>query len=84
VQINRITSFGTFKCSVYNNNNEYLGTAAITLTNNLNDNSLYSLVINNGSAVYQYNENGVSPTSRSLDMPQEIPALSFTIYNSLG
>jgi hypothetical protein len=34
VQINKITSFGTFKCSVYRNET-YLGTASITLTNKL-------------------------------------------------
>ena len=84
VQINNITSFGTFKCSVYNDKNTYLGTASITLTNTLEGEDLYSLVINNGSAVFQYNENGIAPNSKSLDVQQEIQALSFTIYNNLG
>jgi len=84
VQISNITSFGTFKCSVYNNKEVYLGTAAITLTNTLDGEDLYSLVINNGSAVFQYNENGVAPNSKSLDTQQEIQGLSFTIYDNLG
>ena len=83
VQIRNITSFGTFKCSVHNGN-IYLGTASITLTNTLEGEDLYSLVINNGSAVYQYNENGVAPNSKSLDTQQQIQGLSFTIYDNLG
>lgn len=84
VQIHNITKTGTFKCSVYNQQNNYLGTASITLTNSLEGQSLYSLIINNGSAVYQYNENGVAPNSKSLDSQQEIQSLSFTIYDNLG
>ena len=83
VQIRNITSFGTFKCSVHNGD-IYLGTASITLTNTLEGEDLYSLVINNGSAVYQYNENGVAPNSKSLDTQQQIQGLSFTIYDNLG
>ena len=84
VQINNITSFGIFKCSVYNTQGKYLGTASITLTNTLEGEKLYSLVINNGSAIYQYNENGVAPNNKSLDVQQEIAGLSFSIYNNLG
>ena len=83
VQIRNITSFGTFKCSVHNGD-IYLGTASITLTNTLEGEDLYSLVINNGSAVYQYNENGVAPKSKSLATQQQIQGLSFTIYDNLG
>jgi len=54
------------------------------LTNTLEGEKLYSLVINNGSAIYQYNENGVAPNNKSLDVQQEIAGLSFSIYNNLG
>ena len=84
VQIREITNLAIFKCSVYNDKNIYLGTASITLTNSLNGQDLYSLVINNGSAVFQYNEYGVAPNNRSLEVRQEIQALSFTIYDNLG
>lgn len=85
VQINNITSFNIFKCSVYTNEDIYLGTTSITLINSLDGENLsYSLVINNGSAVFQYNENGVAPTSKSLDVQQEIQELSFTIYDDSG
>ena len=84
VQINNITSFGTFKCSVYNDKDTYLGTTSLTLTNTLDGEDLYSLVINNGSVVFQYNENGVAPNNKSLDVQQEIQGLSFTVYDNLG
>ena len=83
VQIRNITSFGTFKCSVFSGE-LYIGTAQIALTNTLDGEGLYSLVINNGSAVYQYNENGVAPNNRTLDNPQQIPALTFTVYDNQG
>ena len=84
VQINNITSFGTFKCSVIDNNNNYLGTASITLTNSLENEGTYSIVLNNGAVAYQYNENGIAPDNKSLTVRQKIQALSFTIYDNLG
>ena len=84
VQINHITNFGTFKCSVYNEQGTYCGTCSITLTNSLQSEDLYSLVINNGAVTFQYNENGVAPNNRSLDIQQQIQALSFTVYDNLG
>ena len=86
VQIGNITNFGTFKCSVFNKNNpsQYYGTGSITLTNTYEGEDLYSLVINNGIATFQYNEDGVAPTNGSLDIPQQIQALNFTVYDNLG
>lgn len=84
VQINDITDSRTFKCTVVNENGILLGTPSITLENTLSGEDLYSLVINNGTQVFQYNENGVAPNSKSLDSPQEILPLSFAIYDNLG
>ena len=84
VQINHITNFGIFKCSVYNEQGVYCGTCSITLTNSLQSEDLYSLVINNGAVTFQYNENGVAPNNKSLDIQQQIQALSFTVYDNLG
>lgn len=83
VQINRIISRGVFKCSVYYQD-RYLGTAAITLLNKLESEGAYSLVINNGTMTYQYNEEGISPTNKSLENPQQIQSLNFIIYDNLG
>ena len=83
IQISDITNFTTYKCSVYHNN-IYIGTASITLYNNLNKESGYTLVINNSSQLFKYSKTGVSPASKSLENPQVIPNLSFTIYDDLG
>ena len=89
VQICKITSFGTFKCSVFkiteNNEEVYIGTAAITLYNKLENEGTYSLIINNGTVVYQYDEMGNAPTTFQGSLaPQQIKTLSFTLYNNLG
>lgn len=84
VQIKNITKFGTFKCSVFNSSNVYCGTASITLTNSYDAEGVYSLVINNGAVVFKYDEKGFAPTNGSLDNPQQIQALSFTVYDNLG
>lgn len=83
VAINEITNFAIFKCSVYNGDT-YLGTASITLSNSLQTDKKYSLVINGGNQTYQYNEYGVSPASKSLEKYITIPALSFTVYDNNG
>ena len=84
IQINNITDFSIFKCSVFTKiGNTFLGSGSITLSNLL-DGNRYSLVINNGTQVYKYNTHGVSPASRQNVEPQVIPALTFSIYDNLG
>ena len=83
VQISSITNFATYKCAVYYQGS-YIGTGSIVLSNRLDTDGGYSLVINNGQQVFKYNEDGVSPTSNSVENPYEPLALSFTIYNNLG
>lgn len=83
VQIKEIANFALYKCSVYNGN-IFLGTANIKLVNSLNNNSGYTLIINNGSNVYQYDEYGVSPASPSLEIPVEVKPLTFLIFDNLG
>ena len=83
VQISSITNFATYKCAVYYQGS-YIGTGSIVLSNRLDTDGGYSLVINNGQQVFKYNEDGVSPTSNSVENPYEPLALSFTIYDNLG
>ena len=83
LQINTITNFTTYKCSVYYNG-VYIGTASIVIRNDLDKKDAYTLIINNGTQTFKYNEAGVSPTSDSLDNPQVILPLSFTVYDNLG
>jgi hypothetical protein len=83
LNVNTITNFSTYQCTVYFAN-LYIGTASITLTNKLEAEGAYSLIINDGAYVYKYNENGVSPASASLDSPIDIKALTFNLYDNLG
>lgn len=89
VNMNKILTFATYKCAVYLQDGEntiYIGSAAIQLSNapEQEDLELYSLVINNGSQVFKYNEAGVSPASKSLDNPLVIPELSFSLFDPTG
>ena len=83
IQMNEVVDFKTFKCSVYNKDT-YIGTASIVLTNSLEQKDEYTLVINNGTQVFKYDENGISPSSPSLLTPMKINPLSFTVYNPSG
>lgn len=85
VNIPEITFFNIYRCSVYHKDSDtYQGTASIKITNKLLTEGNYSLLINGGSQVFTYNENGVSPTSKSLDYPIELEPLSFTLYDNGG
>lgn len=82
--IGSILNFSTIKCSVFYKDN-YLGTAKIILTNSLEIDKLgYSLVINNGTQLFKYNEQGISPASGSLESPIIIQDLSFTLFDKNG
>lgn len=83
LDISSITDFSTYQCSVHQGN-LYLGTASITLINSLTAEGSYNVIINNGSCVYKYNENGISPASQAVDFPIEINALTFSVYDNLG
>lgn len=83
VDISQITNFSTYSCTVYSGN-VYIGTASIVLVNKLLPEGSYSLIINDGTHIYKYNENGISPASNALDNPIDIKALTFTIYDSDG
>lgn len=87
IDVRSITRNKTYKCAVYyirNGNKTFLGSASITLTNSLGTEGSYTLVINNGIQTFKYNENGISPASKSLEKPITLQALTFTIYNNLG
>lgn len=85
LNLNTITNFSIFICSVYDAEDNYLGKGKIEIINDINgDANAYTLVINNGDQVFKYNEQGVAPTSKSLENPQEIYPLSFTLYDENG
>lgn len=83
VGINTITNFATYKVSVYYDGN-YIGTSSIVLTNSLDAEDMYNIVIDNSSQVFKYNEAGVSPTNNIFEKPMIINPLTFTVYDNLG
>lgn len=87
VNANMIVDFSTFKCSVYYQD-EYIGTSAITLINSFDAQEReltdYSLIIDGGNQVFQYNEKGISPASRSALKPQAVETLSFRLFDKEG
>lgn len=85
LSVRNITKFATFKCSVFTKvGNRFLGTGSITISNSLSTEDEYTLIINNGNQLFKYNTHGISPTSKRLSNPQEIPLLSFSLYDPQG
>lgn len=84
VAVNEITNFVKYKCSAFDSSGKYRGTGTILLTNTLDTEDIYTLVINNGTQSYKYSEFGVSPASKATDNPIEISELTFSIFDNLG
>ena len=88
VSVKKINNFNIFKCSVFgadSSSGQFLiGSAQIKIVNSLTAEGTYSLVINNGTQVFNYNEAGIAPNSQSLENPYVIPALNFTIFDEKG
>ena len=87
INISEAHYFVTYSCSVYDQDDNLVGTAAVTL-NNGEPSGQFRLVLNNGTQVFKYNADGVSPASPSVDELDRIDlstlALSFDIYNDKG
>lgn len=85
IPIKNINNNLTYSCSAYRaKDSQFLGSASVTLFNNLTIEGSYSLVINQGSRVFKYNQSGLSPASESLETPISIPALTFSLYDGFG
>lgn len=83
VNIKRIVNFSTYVCTVVDSQSNVIGSKEITLVNKTTSNGGYTLVINNGKQVFNYNEQGVSPCDNE-KINFVIPELSFSLYNQKG
>lgn len=83
VNIGQLTNYAIFKCAAVSNGFS-LGTASITITNSLESESGYTLTIVNGTQVFKYDENGVSPTSQSNDVPMVLEPLRLQLTSADG
>ena len=79
-----ITNFTEYSCSVFNKENNLIGTSSIKIYNRFDTQKTHTLIIHNGTQIFKYNENGVSPTHESNERPQETPTLSFTLFDEQG
>lgn len=83
LEVNKITGFSTFKCSVFYDG-IFIGTASIVIYNSLEGANYYTLILNNATQVFKYNETGVAPTNGSVNNGLTLEPLDFDIYDSLG
>ena len=87
VDISQARYFITYSCSIWDENDVFLGSAAITL-NNEEVKGEYKLVLNNSTQVFKYDAQGISPASPSVDEMSRLDlgkfALSFDIYDDKG
>jgi len=83
INVAEITNYVHYKCSVYYNG-EYVGTESIVLYNNKSNNQDYFIELINGTQIFKYNENGLSPCDSTKNNPQEILPISFNIINKEG
>lgn len=83
IDVSQITNFKTFKVSVFSNG-IYQGTASIVLTNSYEKENGYTLNINGGVQVFNYNAAGISPIHESALNPLTIVPLTISLYDNLG
>ena len=81
--ISSISDYSIISCAV-TQNDQYKGTASITLYNKLQLEGMYSLNIENGTQVFQYDGKGNSPASPQVEKPLQIQPLRFTLIDNQG
>ena len=86
--ISSVTNYSKIVCSVMDSINGeepvYRGSASIILYNHMQIQGMYSLNIENGVQVFQYDRKGNSPASEILQKPLEIKPLSFSFFDNEG
>ena len=89
--INSIIGSTTISCAVEKieesedgQTSTYLGTASITLYNKTQLEGMYSLNMEYGTQVFQYDNKGNSPASKQVDKPITIHPLDFKLINNEG
>ena len=70
-------------CAVYQGD-KYLGTGSIILENRAVSEGLYTLSLEHGTQVFQYDGKGNSPTSNQIEKPLQIQPLNFTLLDNEG
>lgn len=82
--IKSITGYSKITCGVIQGEDTYIGTDSIVLYNKIELQGSYSLSIDNGTQVFQYDGKGNSPASQQLTKPLEIKPLTFILIDNTG
>lgn len=77
IEVNSIVTLNTIRCSVFNQSSQLIGTGNIILTNKIDAEPGYTLVINHSNKLYYYDVNGDAPND-------PIPQLTLTVYDPKG
>lgn len=81
--IHSIVDYSVVSCAV-KQDGQYKGTASVTLYNKIQLEGMYSLNLEYGTQVFQYDGKGNSPASPQVERPLEIQPLSFTLIDNEG
>lgn len=84
--ISIVTQMSIYKVTAYKDTDktQIIGTGYITLMNTYSTEGSYNLVINNGSQVFKYDEEGSSPVSSTQDEVNPVSVLTFDLYDPNG
>jgi len=77
LDVNLIETFNTIRCSVFNQDGTLFGTGSIVLTNSIEKEAGYTLVINDSKRLFYYDENGDAPND-------PIPQLTLSAFDPNG
>ena len=81
--ISSIRGSSKITCAVQDGN-VYIGTGSIILYNKIELQGSYSLSIDNGTQVFQYDNKGNSPATEQVKKPLEIKPLTFSLLDNTG
>lgn len=83
--IDTIKGFAKYFCSIYTNDDEFLGTGYCVLSKiDLTAGATMMLNITNGNQYFKYDADGISPTSSNKDIPQPLLPLEVEFYDTQG
>ena len=88
IQVKNINKYNIYTCSVYDENDIFLGSVSKTIVNKYEDAAnRYNLVINGGDRVFKYDADGLSPlfqTSKEKENNEISNTLTVSLYNENG
>lgn len=80
-----IINYRIYSCAFYSNDGDYLGESTIKISNIYeNQQQDYNLVLKNGSKVYKYDADGISPAAAFIPNPIAIDPITFSLFDKQG